>query len=308
MGADDGAAGPVLVRVAEPADHPAVAVLRASAGWRPPDVPGPPGLCVAMSAGPAGLVVGYGAWWQVRSGKFRMDLLVAPQWRGKGAGSGLLGYVAGQARGAGAATLQARVDAGQVQSLGFLLARGFVETMRMHRQVLQVADASLAGHEHLMARLAGRGITITPLEHELASRADCWEEYCRLFNAAREGWPDPDPGPVVPLTPPEFRRRYRAYEVEHRVGAAESFLAAQGERYVGFTGAMGTGVDPACRGQGIATALKLRAVSSARDHGMVTLDTGSGNPAMLRVNEKLGFRVVSTEIRLVRTLESHRQR
>ena len=310
MGAGDGAAGPVLVRVAELADHPAVSALLASASWRAPDAPAPPGLCVAMSAGPAGLVVGYGAWWQVRSGKFRMDLLVAPQWRGKGAGSGLLGYVAGQAREAGAATLQARVDAGQAQSLGFLLARGFVETMRMRWQVLQVAEATLTGHEHLMARLAGRGIVIAPLEHELASRADCWDEYCRLYNAAREGWPDPDPGPGpgAPLAPPEFRRRYRAAEVEHRVGAAESFLAAQGGRYVGFTGAMGTGVDPACRGQGIATALKLRAVSSARDHGMVTLDTHTGNPAMLRVNEKLGFRVVSTEIRLVRTLESHRRR
>ena len=259
---------------------------------------------------PGGAVIGYGAWWQVRPGKFRMDLLVAPQWRRKGAGSGLLGYVAGRAREAGAATLQARVDVGQAQSLGFLLARGFAETMRMHRQVLQVADASLAGHEHLVARLAGRGIVIASLEHELARRTDCWEEYCRLFNAAREGWPDPDPGPPAgaPLAPPEFRRRYRAAAVEHRVGAAESFLAAEEDRYVGFTGALGTAVDPAFRGQGIATALKLRAVSSARDFGLVTLHTSSGNPAMLRINQRLGFRSVSTEIRLVRTLESHPRR
>jgi GNAT superfamily N-acetyltransferase len=194
MGAADSAAGAVLVRVAEPADHPAVAALLASAGQRPPDAPWPPGLCVAVAAGPAGFIIGYGGWWQVRPGKFRMDLLVAPQWRRKGAGSGLLGYAAGRARKAGAATLQARVDAGQAQSLGFLLARGFVETMRVHRQVLQVADASLTAHEHLVAQLAGRGIVIASLEHELARRTDCWEEYCRLFNAAREGWPDPGPG------------------------------------------------------------------------------------------------------------------
>ena len=282
--------------------------MLASAGRRPPDAPRPPGLCVAAAASPPELVIGYGAWWQVRPGKFRMDLLVASQWRCKGVGSGLLGYVADRARAAGAATLQARVDVGQAQPLAFLLARGFVETMRMHRQVLQVADARLTAHEHLVTQLARRGIVIVSLEHELARRTDSWEEYCRLYNAAREGWPDPDPGPgpgpVAPLTPSAFRRMYRAAEVEHRVGPAESFLAVQDDRYVGFTGAMGTAVDPAFRAQGIATALKLRAVSSARDHGLVTLYTSSGNPAMLRINEQLGFRRVSTEIRLVRTLRA----
>ena len=92
------------------------------------------------------------------------------------------------------------------------------------------------------------------------------------------------------------------------MGAAEAFLAVRDGRYVGFTGALGTAVDPAFRGQGIATALKLRAVSYARDHGLVTLHTSSGNPVMLRINEQLGFQPVSTEIRLVKTLESHRQR
>ena len=183
MGAADSAAGGVLVRVAGPADQPGVAALLASAGRRPADAPRPPSLCVAATAGPPESVVGYGAWWQVRPGKFRMDLLVASQWRCRGVGSGLLGYLAGRARAAGAATLQARVDVGQVQPLGFLLARGFVETMRMHRQVLQVADARLTVHEHLVAQLAGRGIVIASLEHELARRADCWQEYCRLFKA-----------------------------------------------------------------------------------------------------------------------------
>jgi len=310
MGTGDGGAGTVLIRAAEPADQPGVAALLASAGRRPADAPGPPGLCVATAAGPPESVIGYGAWWQVRPGKFRMDLLVASQWRCKGVGSGLLGYVAGRARAAGAATLQARVDDGQAQPLGFVLARGFVETMRMHRQVLRVADARLTAREDLVARLAGRGIVIASLEDELARRTDCWREYGRLFSVAREGWPDPDPGPgpgpgrEAPLTPAAFRRRYRAAEAEHRVGAAEAFLAVADDCYVGFTGAMGTAVDPAFRGQGIATALKLRAVSSARDHGLVMLHTASGNPAMLRINERLGFRPVSTEIRLVKTLEA----
>lgn len=71
---------------------------------------------------------------------------------------------------------------------------------------------------------------------------------------------------------------------------------------LGFTGALGTGVRPSVRRQGIATALKVGAIVAARDHGETTLETSSGNPAMLRVNERLGFRPVATEIRLVRSL------
>jgi GNAT superfamily N-acetyltransferase len=303
VGAGEIPAGAVLVRAARPADRLAVAFLLASTGRGPEDASSP-GRCIAVVPGPPEFVVGYGAWWPVRPGKFRIELLVAPPWRRRGAGSRLLGYVASRARDAGAVTLQARVGSEDAQSLGFLLARGFVETMRMHRQVLQVADADLSGQEHLLARLEGQGILLAPLEGELARRQDCWQEYCRLFNVVRQGWPDPDPGPgpVAALAPADFRRRYQTAEGQYRPGAAAGFLAMRADRYVGFTGALGTAVDPAFRRQGIATALKYRAVLSAREHGVTTLTGSSGNAAMLRANERLGFRLTSTEVRLVKTL------
>jgi GNAT superfamily N-acetyltransferase len=65
---------------------------------------------------------------------------------------------------------------------------------------------------------------------------------------------------------------------------------------------LGTAVRPDFRGQGIATALKVRAITDARDRGVTTVRTLTGNPAMLRVNERLGFRTTSTEIRLIQTL------
>ena len=162
----------------------------------------------------------------------------------------------------------------------------------------------------MLARLAGQGIVLAPLADELARRPDCWQEYCRLFNAARQGWPDPDPdpdpdpgpAPVAALALTEFRRRYQTAEGQYRPGAAAGFLAVRTGRYVGFTGALGTGVDPAFRRQGIATALKYRAVLSAREHGVATLSSSTGNAAMLRANERLGFRLTSTEVRLVRTV------
>lgn len=304
MGPHELPIGAVVVRSLSPRDHRAVAALFASVGRRPVDVLSPSGRCVATVVGPPERVIGFGAWWRVRLDKFRADLLVAPECRRRGVGSRLLGHLASQARAAGAATLQARVESDQQESLGFLVARGFVETMRMHRQVLHVADVHLTPHEHIFARLAEQGVVLASLEHELARREACWEEFCRLFNAAREGWLDPDPGPVTPLTPSELLRRHQAYAEEHGVSTDQCFLAVRGDRYVGFTGALGTAVDPAFRLQGIATALKLQAVISARDHGVATLNTSSGNPAMLRVNQRLGFRLVSTEVRLVRTLRT----
>jgi GNAT superfamily N-acetyltransferase len=301
VGADAVPASTVLVRPARPADDLAEVALLASVGRGREDGPDA-SRCIAVVPGPPEFVIGRAAWWQHRPGKFRVELLVAPPWRRRGAGSRLLNTVADRSRNAGALTLQARSGTEDTQSLNFLLARGFVETMRMHSQVLRVADADLSGREVLLARLAGRGIVISSLEEELARREDCWGEFCRLFNAARQGWPDPDPGPLPALVPAQFRRRYQAAERQYRAGAAAGFLAVRGDRYVGFTGAVGTAVDPAYRRRGIATALKYLAVRSAREHGVTTLTSASGNAAMLRANERLGFRLTSTQVRLVATV------
>ena len=73
---------------------------------------------------------------------------------------------------------------------------------------------------------------------------------------------------------------------------------------VGFSGPAGTGVRRSDRDHGIATALKVRWISLARDRGVAVMKSSSGNPAMLRVNEKLGYRRTWTEVRLVRRLRS----
>jgi len=276
--------------------------LFASAGRQPANAISHSGCCVAVVAGPPESVIGFGAWWRSRLDKFRMDLLVAQDARRRGVGTCVLNEVVAGARGAGAATLQARAGSEHQESLEFLLARNFVETMRMHVQVLSVAQANLKPYAHVPAMLAERGIVLASLPRELSRGEACWEEYARVFNAAREGWPDPDPGPVTPLTPAEFRRKHLASELEHGVGADECLLAVRGTRYVGFTGAVGTGVDPGYRRQGIATALKFQAVVAARERGVTTMQTSTGNPGMLRINERFGFSIVSTEVRLVRTI------
>ncbi len=301
---------PRVIRPLRPGEHRAAAALFAAtyparageaANWGNAEAVGSPRRYVAAVGAPQ-RVVAYGAIWRVRPGKFRMDLIVSPGWRRRGIGGWLLAHLGGQARIAGAATLQARAEDDGGESLAFLAGRGFAETMRMRRQVLDVAGARLAAHARLPGRLAGGGIVIGALEDEQDRVAAFWERFCDLFNAAREGWPDPDPGPVDALTPQEFQHRHRAYEADAGPDADRCFLARREDLYLGFTGALGTAVRPAFRGQGIATALKVRTITDARDRGVATLRTSTGNPAMLRVNERLGFRTTSTEIRLIQTL------
>jgi GNAT superfamily N-acetyltransferase len=273
------------------------------AGWGVPGGPVGPRRYVAVM-GSAERIVGYAGFWPVRPGKFRIDLVVAPDHRRRGIGSRLLGQITDEARAAGAATAQARADSDWAEALAFLQHRGFSETMRMHHLVLDVPNADLRPFAGIERRLAADGIVLTTLAEERGRTGDaCWASLCDVHNAAHEGWPDPDPGPGTgpeePYTPAEIRRRYHL----HQQGWPElGFLAVQGEKYVGFVGPLGTAVLPALRGRGIATALKVREAAAAQERGVLTLEGATGNPAMLKVNERLGYQRTSTEVRLVRPL------
>jgi len=254
-------------------------------------------------------VVGSGSFWPVRDRRFRMDLTVAQEHRRRGIGGRLLGLLAGAAQAAGATTLQARTESDRPEVLAFLGRRGFAETMRMHQLVLDVASATLEPYAGVERQLAAEGIVLTTLEDEQHRIGDaCWYRLCAAHHAARDGWPDPDPDPDPDADPPqppavaEFRRRYEEY-ARLLPEPEPCILAVHGDEVVGFTGAIGTGVRPALRGQGIATALKVRVIAEVRERGLKTLYSTTANPAMLKVNERLGYRLTTTEVRLVRRLQ-----
>jgi GNAT superfamily N-acetyltransferase len=239
-----------------------------------------------------------------------MDLTVAAEHRRRGVGGQLLDVLASRARATGATTLQARTESDRLQVLAFLSRRGFAETMRMERLVLNVAGATLEPYAGVERRLAADGIALTNLADELHRIGDaCWHRFCAAYRAARDGWPDPDPddGPVAQPSVAEFRRKYELsarllYEEYGRRWQEPCILAVHGEQVVGFAGAIGTGVRPELRGRGIATAMKLRVIAAARESGVTTLRSSTGNPAMVKVNERLGYSRTTTEVRLVRRL------
>jgi GNAT superfamily N-acetyltransferase len=138
---------PGVIRPLRQGDHRAAAALFAAkyparageaANWHNDDAVGSPRRYVAAAGSPQ-RVVAYGAIWRVRPGKYRMDLVVSPGWRRRGIGGWLLAHLGDQARIAGAATLQARVDDDDGESLAFLVARGFAETMRMRAALVRLS-------------------------------------------------------------------------------------------------------------------------------------------------------------------------
>jgi GNAT superfamily N-acetyltransferase len=265
--------------------------------------------------GPDGRLAAYLALWRVSDSRFRMDLVVAPPFRRRGIGARLLDFLIEQARSETATSLQARPYADAADAFPLLAGRGFRETMRMIGLALDRVDAvDLAPFASLDAPLSARGIRFTTLAAELERDALVWEKLRDANQAAEFGWPEPDPLPNGARAAPESVEQFRSRSMAFGMIADACFIALRDDRYVGYAalatndaagsqaGSGGTAVRPEERGLGIATALKARCIAWAREHGVRRLATSTGNPAMVRVNEKFGFRRTYVEVRLVKRL------
>jgi len=251
---------------------------------------------------PDGALLAYAAAWEVRSHRFRVDLVVQPAQRRHGLGSTLFEMVLAAAQSNGAEILQARADSADVASLAFLARRGFREVHRM-----------VAMHG---APAAGTILAPRPVGLEILTAVECerldsafWSQLHSAHVRAATDWPDPDPGgPARQISVEQFQRRF----ADHGVPPEQLFVARFLGRWVGYTGIAAhptdprmartgpTAVDPRDRGRGVATALKAAALAWAARAGFVRAESRSANPALLRVNAKLGLEMHDAEVRLVR--------
>jgi len=295
-----------LVRTYEPSDADAAAALIA-AEWPHRAAEGeqlrrgelqPDAHRWAAADTLGGGLVAYAALWRVRGDRFRMDLVVAPEWQRCGIGGELLRRILAAAEAGGAATLQARARESAAGALRFLHRRGFAETMRMTGLALDPRTIDVGRLGTYEQAAIGQGFAITTLAGEQRRDSACLHRLHELYEAAREGWPDPDPRPE-PAEPVAFDAFLGLLDT-FPADAESFFIATFGNRYAGFTGSLGTAVHPSFRGRGLATALKARLALHASAAGRTVLETSTGSPAMLRANEKVGFRRTWAEVRLVR--------
>lgn len=245
----------------------------------------------------AGKIVGYGAIEQDPApDRFRLHLVVDPRWLRAGPGDLLLARLTDDLRGLNASSVWARNYEHLTDLHSFLRERGFAEKILVWDLRFPVAEADLSAALGVARRVAERGVTITTVAEELGRDPDCLR---RLHEALTPVWAD-DPK-RLPIRPFERTAAYFENPLVLRDGC---FVAKHGGRYVGYTDlnlmealAGGvtqnfTGVVREHRRQGVATALKARAVEYARGRGYKTIRAFNYpcQQGIRELNEKIGFR------------------
>jgi len=200
-------------------------------------------------------------------------------------------------REAGAIKVWHRTYAQRTEVLDFLAMRGFAETVRVWDLRLEVAQADTSSFLPLIEKLAPRGVILTTVAAERERDAGCLHKLHEFLNAVKA-----DDSQRQPFTPAPFEAVVRWFERRDVLPDA-CFIAKCGEEYIGFTdlnhiepiphGIMHgfTGVAREHRRQGVATALKVRAIDYARVHGYQTMRAFNLpiHAGALALNEKLGF-------------------
>ncbi len=237
-----------------------------------------------------------------RPGRTEMRLTVAPEHRRRGIGSklferGLAFAMERQARSMRAAYIEASPEE---PALFFLRERGFMELQRYWPSRLNVAACDLTPFVERARMLAERGVRFLTY----ADVPDSEESRKKLYALETEARDD------IPLveTEPNEREPFEAWVenfASRRLDAIE--LAEVDGCWVGMSTGVDwgfTGVLQGFRGQGIATALKVRAIRAARARGVTALETENhaNNAPMLAINRKLGYQFGVPEVECVKWL------
>lgn len=191
------------------------------------------------------------------------------------------------------------------QAAGGQMLRLMAQPSDRHARFLQTNGYDHIGTEQLFALplaavsprppVVTAPVTVLPLAAYMQHEADAMEQACQLHAAISLDVPMPDE-PVVTLS--KFRRLVGEFvdpahflvAVHDGMLVGEAILVASDtEPDVMWQHA--TGVLPAYRGMGIATALKHAAIASARACGMGEMRTWmeTSNTAMMQINKEFGF-------------------
>lgn len=272
----------------------------------------------------AGRIVGVAGYQQdlesTDPGAYEVRLLVLPEGEGRGIGTALYDRLLTELAPLQPQVLRGLLREDQSHALAFASARGFTQTGASIASLLDVRGFPLeewaGAREGIEARLASEGITFTTLAEAASQTGDAdWEARLYALDSALVG-DVLGPEARQPASFEVFRQRYLANPHLLREGY---IVARAGSEYVGVASLLTTdepgllehaltGVLPAYRRQGIALALKLRAVAYASRLGYRTIRTWNDarNEPMLTLNQRLGFVARSTWLHLERLLPSSR--
>src|SRR3989442_1119123 len=178
---------------------------------------------------------------------------------------------------------------------------------------LEVAEANTESFLRIAEKVRDRAIPIASLAEERSRDPRCVEKLYELTTILHED--DPGRGPFAP---PAYNAREALLWLKMPYVLPDAyFIARHGDLYVGvsdvslFEALPGgltqgfTGVRREYRRQGIATVLKLHAIEYARVHDYKIVQSLNRpiQSAVLALNQKLGFQVLSTDVTLEKCLK-----
>jgi GNAT superfamily N-acetyltransferase len=247
-----------------------------------------------------GRIVGVGGYGQ-NSGmyhprKFHLDVYVHPDKQEQGIGKRLYAQVVDALAAHDPIAIRSGARSDHERGIRFLTDRGFVEEMREQESKLDTTTFDPTPFLDEVAKVEAQGIVIKTAAELLESDPDSKRKQHELHWAIAQDIPHSDTPTQVPFE--EWIKRF-----DHPNYLAEgNFIALDGDRYVGTsvlwktlstddlnTGA--TGVIREYRKRGIATALKVRALTFAKERGAPAVRTWNevNNNGMLGINFRLGF-------------------
>lgn len=210
----------------------------------------------------------------------------------------------------GACELHSNIRNGQAYSIRFLHERGFQEIKREVETRLDTATFDPTTFHEIDEQLAASGIEIYVLSELLISDVNTLHNVYELHQTLLQEVPSP-----AQRTKVNFESWRWGYSSAYpRFIPDANFMALHQGAYIGLSSLWGdptsgqlttgmTGVLPAYRRKGIATALKVRGIRFAQTQGNLSLMTSneSENP-MLQLNLNLGFKPYADETLLVKYL------
>lgn len=264
-----------------------------------------------MAEDDAGQMIGYNLLqhepWE-EDGLFYVEVIVKPEWQGKGLGCWLYDDVWTAVLTLGGKRLKGDVRDDRPDWLRFAQNRGFTIRRHLFESVIALSEFDERPFAGLVESVEAGGIRF----FSLADVGDT-EEARRKLHAVNVQAVADTPGSDVAF--PGFAEFNEMFNTVSWYRPEGQLLAADGDEAIGLAAVgyftetnsmvnMITGVLPAYRGRKIAQALKLLTIRYAKTFGAATIRTNndSENAPMLAINRKLGYKPLPGKYLLHKTL------